>query len=253
MPLCSSNTRASRMSRADPPPQDIAKRAAGAAAIDLYVRPGMRLGLGSGSTAHWMVRTLGERVRGGLEVVGVATSTATAELARAEGVPLADLNDVGALDLTLDGADEIDGQLRMIKGGGACLLWEKIVAAASSRMVALVDAQKVVEQLGAYPLPVEVVRFGWKSTRRLIERVLAAQGFGGCPVAIRGGETTPLLTDSGHVILDCRLGAIADPEALDLALNRIPGVVENGLFCRQAVAMVVGHADGTVREIVRSE
>ena len=237
------------MSTTDLSPQDRAKRAAAVAAVDRFVRPGMKLGLGSGSTAFWMVRILGERVASGLDIVGVPTSTGTADLAREVGVPLADLNDLGALDLTLDGADEIDARLRMIKGGGACLLWEKIVAASSTRMVALVDEAKRVERLGAFPLPVEVVRFGWKTTRRRIERVLAAHGLEGRSVSLRGGEADPLLTDSGHVILDCRLGAIPDPDALDSALNQIPGVVENGLFCGIASAMVVGYPDGTAKEI----
>ncbi len=238
-----------RMTTPAPSPQDRAKRAAAAFAVDRYVRPGMKLGLGSGSTAFWMVRLLGERVAAGLDVVGVPTSTGTADLAREVGVPLADLNELGWLDLTLDGADEIDPALRMIKGGGACLLWEKIVAASSTGMVALVDAGKQVAELGAYPLPVEVVRFGWPTTRRRIEHVLVAHGLGDRLVALRGGEVTPLLTDSGHVILDCALGAIPDPEALDRALNQIPGVVENGLFCGIARTAVVGHPDGTVTEI----
>jgi ribose 5-phosphate isomerase A len=230
-------------------PQDRAKRAAATRAIDLYVRPGMKLGLGSGSTAFWMVRVLGERVGDGLDVVGVPTSRGTADLAREVGVPLADLDDLGELDLTLDGADEIDPALRMIKGGGACLLWEKIVAASSRRMVALVDEGKRVDRLGAYPLPVEVVRFGWTTTRRRIERVLAEHGLAGRPVTLRGSAADPLITDSGHLILDLALGAIADPDALDRALNQIPGVVENGLFCGIASAMVVGYPDGTAKEI----
>ncbi len=233
-------------------PQDIAKRAAGAAAIDRYVTSGMKLGLGSGSTSHWMVKTLGERVRAGLDVVGVPTSTGTAEVARAAGVPLADLNDLGELDLTFDGADEIDRQLRMIKGGGACLLWEKIVATASKRMVALVDDKKVVDGLGAFPLPVEVIRFGWTATQRLIERLLAEHGLEQAEVVIRGGPATPLLTDSGNVILDCRLTTIADPDGLTVGLNSIPGVVENGLFCGIADAALIGYPDGTARELTSS-
>jgi ribose 5-phosphate isomerase A len=237
------------MSETDLSPQDRAKRAAATTAIDRYVRPGMKLGLGSGSTAFWMVRVLGLRVEGGLDVVGVPTSRGTADLAREVGVPLADLDELGELDLTLDGADEIDPALRMIKGGGACLLWEKIVAASSRRMVALVDEGKRVDRLGAYPLPVEVVRFGWTTTRRRIERVMAEHGLEGRPVTLRGGEADPLVTDSGHVILDLALGAIAEPGALDRALNQVPGVVENGLFCGIATAMIVGHPDGTATEI----
>ncbi len=230
-------------------PQDIAKRAVGMAAVERLVAPGMKLGLGSGSTSEWMVRALGERVRAGLDVVGVATSTGTATLAREVGVRVIELDEAGELDLTLDGADEIDHRLRMIKGGGACLLREKIVAAASRRMVAIVDESKVVTTLGAFPLPVEVVRFGWRSTRKHVLELLARHGMKGREVSLRGGEDDPLLTDSGHVLLDCRLGAIADPEALERELNRIPGVVENGLFCSFANAVLVGRPDGTTREI----
>lgn len=232
-------------------PQDVAKRAAAAAAIERFVRPGMRLGLGSGSTSFAMVRILGERVRDGLKVVGVATSQATAELAREEGVPLADLDALGALDLTLDGADEIDPGLRMIKGGGACLLWEKIIAAASGSMVAMVDETKLVDRLGAFPLPVEVIPMGWTSTCRHIEQCLAQHRLEGRAITRRGGDD-PLLTDSGNYILDCHLQRIADPEALERSLDQIPGVVENGLFCNIAQAMIVGYPDGTVKEVGRA-
>ncbi len=228
-------------------PQDIAKRAVAAAAVERLVEPGMKLGLGSGSTSHWMVRALGERVRGGLDVVGVASSTGTAALAREVGLKVIELDEAGELDLTLDGADEIDHRFRMIKGGGACLLWEKIVAVASKRMVALVDETKVVETLGAFPLPIEVVRFGWQATRRQIHQVLAEHAHSEPQITLRGGEADPLLTDSGHFLLDCRLGAIPDPPALEAALNQIPGVVENGLFSDIADSMIVGYEDGSVR------
>jgi ribose 5-phosphate isomerase A len=228
-------------------PQDTAKRAAASFALDRFVEPGMRVGLGSGSTSHWMVRLLGERVRDGFDVIGVATSTGTADLAREVGIRVLELDAVDGLDVTLDGADEIDPQLRMIKGGGACLLWEKIVAKASSRMVAMVDASKTVTTLGAFPLPIEVVRFGWRSTERHIAAVLAAADVDGWAISRRmvGGE--PLLTDSGHYILDLALGRIGDPEALEQGLRRIPGVVETGLFLGVASAMVVGGEDGTAR------
>jgi ribose 5-phosphate isomerase A len=228
-------------------PQDIAKRAVAAAAVERLVAPGMKLGLGSGSTSHWMVRALGERVRGGLDVVGVATSTGTAALAREVGVRVIELDEAGELDLTLDGADEIDHRFRMIKGGGACLLWEKIVATASRRMVALVDETKVVETLGAFPLPVEAVRFGWQTTRRQISQLLAEHVHAEPTVTLRREEGDPLLTGSGHFLLDCRLGAIPDPPALEAALNRIPGVVENGLFSAVADSMMVGYTDGSTR------
>jgi ribose 5-phosphate isomerase A len=230
-------------------PQDSAKRAAAILALDRFVEPGMRLGLGSGSTAHWMVRLLGERVRAGLDVVGVATSTATADLARESGIRVVELDAVERLDVTLDGADEIDPQLRMIKGGGACLLWEKIVATASARMVAMVDSTKTVTTLGAFPLPIEVVRFGWRSTQRHVAAVLAASDVDRRTIRRREVLDDPLLTDSGHYILDLDLGRIGEPEVLAEGLRRLPGVVETGLFLGIASAMVVGHEDGTARLI----
>jgi ribose 5-phosphate isomerase A len=179
--------------------------------------------------------------------VGVATSTGTADLAREEGIRVLELDEVDGLDVTLDGADEIDPKLRMIKGGGACLLWEKIVASASERMVAMVDETKTVATLGAFPLPIEVVRFGWRSTRRLVEAVLAEADVDGRTVSQRHVAGDPLQTDSGHYILDLELGRIGDPEALERALRRIPGVVETGLFSDIASAMVIGRQDGTAR------
>ena len=230
-------------------PADIAKRAAAERALDLYVRPGMKLGLGSGSTSHAMVRALGERVRDGLDVVGVATSTRTAEIARAAGVPLIDLNDVIDLDLAIDGADEIDPALSMVKGGGASLLYEKIVAHAARRMVAIVDETKVVERLGRFPLPVEVIPFGWEATARTIASVFALENVDGWEIAIRGGATEPVRTDAGNFILDCGLGSIADPAALGPRLNNVPGVVEHGLFVGYAASAVVGRADGSAWEL----
>ena len=230
-------------------PRDAAKLAACQKTANLFVRDGMKLGLGSGTTSHWFVRVLGERVRRGLQIVGVPTSAATRELAAAVGVPLVDLNDVGELDLAIDGADEIDRRLRMIKGGGACLLWEKIVARASRRMIAVVDENKVVARLGAFPLPVEVVPFGWKATRAQIVERLARRDVGGTRTTLRGGERAPLVTDGGHHILDCHLGRIGDPDELAGALNDIPGVVENGLFAGFAEQAVVGAPNGDARVV----
>lgn len=224
--------------------QDAAKYAAGKAAVREYLRDGMRVGLGSGTTSHWFVRGLAEEVGKGLDIVGVPTSTGTRDLALELGITLGDLNDVGELDITIDGADEIDRDGAMIKGGGGCLLWERIVANASRRMIAVVDDSKVVAVLGAFPLPVEVVPFGWKSTQRSLQRLFAEAGYQDVPIELRltGGE--PLVTDSGHHILDAHLGRIPDKDRLAAALNRIPGVVENGLFVGVACAMVVGHPDG---------
>ncbi len=210
----------------------------------------MRIGLGSGTTSHWFVRALGERVKQGFDIAGVPTSTATRDLAIAVGVPLLDLNDSGELDLTIDGADEIDHRGRMIKGGGACLLWEKMVARASKRMVAVVDDGKVVETLGAFPLPIEVIRFGWRSTERELRTLFAEFGYSDPKVVLRGGEAEPIHTDSGHYILDCHLERITDPDRLAPRFNEIPGVVEHGLFVGIAHEMVVGHADGS-GEVIR--
>jgi len=231
-------------------PQDRAKLAAGRKAIDSYLRDGMRIGLGSGSTSHWFVRALGEKVRrDGFDVAGVPTSNATRDIAREVGVPLLDLNDVDSLDLTIDGADEIDRAGRMIKGGGACLLWEKMVARASRRMIAVVDDSKVVDHLGAFPLPIEVIRFGWRSTRRELAKLLAEFGHVDARIELRGGEASPIQTDSAHYILDCHLGRIDDPDHLAQHFNEIPGVVEHGLFVGIAHEIVVGHPDGTAEVI----
>ena len=225
-------------------PQDEAKRAAAAKAIESFLQDGMTIGLGSGTTSRFFVRILGERVKDGLRVVGVPSSKSTGELAQEVGIPLADLNDVEQLDLTIDGADEIDAKGRMIKGGGANLLWEKIVACASNRMVCIVDESKLVERLGRFPLPVEVIPFAWRSTERLLRKLFADVGLGDPKIEMRGGLEKPLITDSGHYLLDCHLEMIPDPESLGQKLNQIPGVVEHGLFIGIATDAVAGHAGG---------
>lgn len=226
-------------------PQDRAKLAAGRTAVDTYLRDGLRVGLGSGSTSHWFVRALAEKVDEGLDVVGVVTSTSTHDLARSLGIRLADLNDVDELDVTVDGADEIDAEGAMIKGGGACLLWEKIVARASKRMVCVADETKVVDRLGAFPLPIEVVPFGWRNTELRLREAFAVIGLDAVRLDRRTAGDEPLLTDSGHYILDAHLGTSADIRVLDPRLNQIPGVVDHGLFVGVADAVVVGHADGS--------
>jgi ribose 5-phosphate isomerase A len=231
-------------------PADLAKRAAAARALEM-VQEGMTLGLGTGSTAGWFVRLLSERIRAtGLAVAGVATSSATVWLAQELGVPLRQLDEVERIDLTVDGADEFDHELNLIKGGGAALLQEKIVAAASGRMVVVADASKRVARLGAFPLPVEIVRFGWTLTRAAVERVLAGMDVDGHAVAVRMGKAGPLVTDEGHHILDLHLRRIGDPGALAAALNALPGVVEHGLFIGMAEAVVVGNPDGGA-EVIR--
>ena len=221
--------------------RDRRKLEAAERALEL-VAPGMKLGLGSGTTAHHFVDLVGKRVAAGLEIRCVATSEATEAQAKALGIPLSSLDQLSELDLTVDGADEVDPKLRLIKGGGGALLREKIVASASKRMVVIADSTKLVPQLGAFPLPIEVVPFGLAATRRHIERAFAQLGLAG-PIRLRGGAS-PFVTDGGHYILDCSLGAIADPEELSQILSPIPGVVEHGLFVGLARAAIIAGVDG---------
>jgi len=207
---------------------DLLKRKAAEAALCL-VEPGMKLGLGTGSTAAHFVELLAERVKGGLDVVGVPTSEMTRALAEKLGVPLTTLDETPALDMTVDGADELDGHLRLVKGGGGALLREKVVAAASRRMVVIADQAKDVAVLGAFPLPIEVVRFGLEATRRAILRAGDEVGCRGT-VSVRQKDGHAFVTDTGQVILDAAFGAIPEPEALAERLSRIPGVIEHGLF-----------------------
>ena len=210
-----------------------------------HVESGMRLGIGTGSTAAEFVRLLAARVATGLDVIGVPTSERTAALCRELGVRLTTLEEHPELDLTIDGPDEIDRSFRMIKGGGACLLWEKIIAHASKRMITICDETKIVDRLGAFPLPVEVVQFAWKQTERMVARVLEENGVSGATIVRRMRDDQPVVTDSGNFILDCKCGVIPEPEVLEVELNRIPGVVENGLFTRESSGMVVGCFDGS--------
>jgi ribose 5-phosphate isomerase A len=195
-----------------------------------YVESGMKLGLGTGSTAAKFVDLLGVKVKSGLDVVCVPTSEATRAQAAALGIRLSTLDDTPFLDLTVDGADEIDADLRLIKGGGGALLREKIVAVASQRVIIIADHTKRVEMLGKFPLPVEVVQFGSNATRDMIESLAADCGCEG-PITLRqGAGGKPYITDNGNYIFDCAFGSIEEPDALDDALKLIPGVVENGLF-----------------------
>lgn len=222
---------------------DAMKRAAAAAALQ-SVTSGMRLGLGTGSTAAHFVDLLGARVREGLEIVGVPTSERTRARAEGLGIKLSTLDETPELDLAIDGADEFDASLRLIKGGGGALLREKIVAAASKRMFVIADATKQVETLGAFPLPVEIDRFGARATKIHIERVARGLGLEG-PVTLRmKAPDEPYLTDGGHYIYDCAFGAIDDPETLAQRLEAIPGVVDHGLFIGLATAIFVAGADG---------
>jgi ribose 5-phosphate isomerase A len=218
---------------------DTYKRDAAAGALD-YVRPGMRLGLGTGSTAKHFVALLGERVRAGLTVIAVPTSEATRAQAQGLNIPLTTLDETPQLDLTVDGADEIGPDLALIKGGGGALLREKIVAAASARMVVIADDSKVVATLGAFPLPIEVVPFGLGATRAAVEKAVGSDA-----VTLRTGEDgLAFVTDGGHFILDAALGRIADPASLAARLVAIPGVVEHGLFIGLAQTAVVAGPGG---------
>jgi ribose 5-phosphate isomerase A len=219
------------------------KESAARAALDL-VEDGMQLGLGTGSTAARFVKAVGERVAQGLRVLCVTTSEITRVQAEGLGIPLTTLDETPRLDLTVDGADEIDDQLRLIKGGGGALLREKIVATASDRMVVIADDSKLVARLGTYPLPVEVVRFGLLATMRLIEAIAVETGCHG-EIKLRPGTgDAPFVTDQGNLIVDCAFGAIPEPEVLAFALKRIPGVVEHGLFLGIADLAIVAGSDG---------
>src|SRR5690606_644657 len=208
---------------------DALKRAAAEAAF-AEVRSGMRLGLGTGSTAKHFVDILGAAVAGGLDCICVPTSEATARQARDLGIPLSDLDALDELDLTVDGADEIDDAFQLIKGGGGALLREKIVAAASRRMVVIADAGKRVETLGRFPLPIEVNLFGLGATVRAVRRVMEAHGAEGGLALRRDAAGAPMMTDGGHAVLDASFGRISNAKALSEALHAIPGVVEHGLF-----------------------
>jgi ribose 5-phosphate isomerase A len=224
------------------------KRAAAARALD-FVRPGMRVGLGSGSTAKHFVQLLGERVRSGLEVVAVPTSEATRSDAERFGIALSTLDDMPELDLTVDGADEIAHDLSLIKGGGGALLHEKIVACASERMVVIADESKYVSALGRFPLPIEVVPFGLAATRRAVEAALAAAGGVGPALLRRTKAGHAFVTDGGHWILDAAVERIPHPEMLAKQLDGICGVVEHGLFIGLAdTAVIAGEAGVRVLE-----
>lgn len=225
------------------------KRAAAERALD-FVRPGMRLGLGTGSTAAHFVNLLGERVRAGLKVVAVPTSEATRAQAERLGIALTTLDETPQLDLTVDGADEIAPDLTLIKGGGGALLREKIVASASARMVVIADQSKWVDVLGRFPLPIEIVPFGATVTQHAVEAVAAAAGCPG-PVPLRKTASGhAFVTDGGHWLLDAQLQRIRDPQGLAARLAAVPGVVEHGLFIGLAGAAIVAGPTG-VRVVER--
>ena len=228
-------------------PIDKAKFVAAKRAAD-FVKDGMRVGLGTGSTAAWLVRCLGEMVRDeGLRIKGVPTSSRTAQLARDVGIQVISLDEARWLDITIDGADEFDGDLNLIKGGGGALLQEKIVATASDQMIVIADAGKEVETLGAFPLPVEVIPFGWQTTQALVEETLISMDVLGRQSTLRMNGTRPFVTDEGNYILDLHLHRIGNPRQLSLVLNQMPGLVENGLFIDICDVVIVGYGDGRVQ------
>lgn len=225
---------------------DTYKRAAAERALS-HVGAGMKLGLGTGTTAEIFLDLLAERKRSGLKIIGAATSKRTEAKARALGIPLRDLNDLAPLDLAIDGADEADRDLNLIKGGGGALLREKIVAASARKMIVIANSSKLVETLGRFPLPVEVTRFGYATTAQRIRNAAAALGYEDVTPKLR----EDFITDSGNVIYDCPFGAIRDVRLLALTLNAIPGVVDHGLFLNLASTLVIAGADGV--EVIGKE
>ena len=227
-------------------PIDKAKFVAAKKATE-YVKTGMKVGLGTGSTAAWLVQCLGEMVRDdGLRIKGVPTSSRTAQLAREVGIEVISLDEAKWLDLTIDGTDEYDGNLNLIKGGGGAHLQEKIVATASDQMIVIADVTKKVETLGAFPLPVEVIPFGWQTTKTLIEETLIGMDVLGQSTSLRMNGDAPYITDEGNLILDLHLNRIGNPRQLSLVLNQIPGLVENGLFIDICDTVIIGYGDGRV-------
>ena len=219
--------------------QDEIKKKLGVFAAD-FVTDNATIGMGTGSTVFWLIKELAIRVRDGLSIKIVPTSSSTKKLVAEAGIETIELNDVDSLPVTIDGADEMDHNFQLIKGGGGALLQEKMVAAASWKLIIIADESKYVSQLGNFPLPVEVVPSGWKQVNK---KILAK----GCnKVLMRHLNDMPFITDNGHYILDCYFGKIEDATALNTSLHLIPGVVETGLFINLAHTIIVGHADGRI-------
>ena len=214
------------------------KALAAKAAVE-YVKDGYVVGLGTGSTARYVVLALGELVKAGLTIKGVPTSRETAELARQQGIPLIDQDNAWVIDVAIDGADQVDPGFNLIKGGGGALLKEKIVAASAKQFIVLVDHTKQVQVLGgSFPLPIEVIPFGWGSTAREIESLTKSR------VVLRERNGTPFKTEAGNMIVDIHINRIDQPRDLEIALNQIPGVVETGLFVNRTDVLIVGTAQG---------
>lgn len=202
------------------------------------IRDGLIVGLGTGSTVYYALLTIGKMVRNGLNIIGIPTSEGTEKIAIEQGIPLSTLANHPTIELTIDGADEVDARLNLIKGGGAALVREKIIANASKRILIVVDESKVSRVLGtSFALPVEIVQFGWEVTQREVNKICGKSD-------LRGGIENPLITDNGNYILDCGFDGIPEPEKIEVQLNIIPGVVENGIFVNRADKVIIGSPDG---------
>lgn len=219
-----------------------AKRIAAERAVD-YVNDGMIVGLGTGSTAYYAIQKLGVRVREGLQIKAIATSIQSELLAQELGIPMIAFADITEIDVTIDGADEVDASFQLIKGGGGALLREKIVAAASKELIVVVDERKLVPVLGHFPLPVEIITFGYELTMKKLQAL-------GCQPVLRMTDHRAFVTDNGHYIADCKFNEIVHPEVLHDQINHITGVVDNGLFIHMTRKVIVGTASGECRELV---
>ncbi|CRZ34785.1 ribose-5-phosphate isomerase [Herbinix hemicellulosilytica] len=219
-----------------------AKKIAAERAVD-YIKDGMIVGLGTGSTAYWAIEKIGAKVREGLNIKAVATSLRSEEQARKLGIKLIPFSEIDKIDITIDGADEVDQDLNLIKGGGGALLREKIVAAASRQLIIVVDESKMVDKLGAFPLPVEMVKFGYEITVRKLQSL-------GCEPVLRKVDNDTYITDNGNFIVDCHFKRIDNPSELHNKINMIPGVVDNGLFINMAAKVIIGYNNGDIKELI---
>jgi ribose 5-phosphate isomerase A len=224
-------------------PITIAKRAAGERAAE-FIRSGMVVGLGTGSTAYWAIQKIGAMVQQGLEIQGIATSEASAQLARELHIPLTSFAETQRIDIDIDGADEVSEQLDVIKGGGGALLREKIVAFHSQQLIIIADEHKYIPTLGHFPLAVEVIPFGWEATSSKLQSL-------GCKPVLRQKQDQVFITDNGNYIIDCAFGTINNPQEINTALRRIPGVVETGLFVQMAHTVILGYENGNTQVLHR--
>lgn len=227
------------------PKENAARRALG------YIRDGMTIGLGTGSTAGFFIAALAERVSAGWRVAGVPTSQETERLARQAGIDIVEPQETSMIEIAVDGADEVDRDFNLIKGGGGALFREKIIASAAQRFLVIIDETKRVNALGSFPLPIELAPFSWALTTRAIREAIADAGYEKAKIALRANEKGPLLTDNGNLILDCQLGRIENAPSLNAALNQIPGVIETGLFIDMVDMVIVGSAHGATVDDVR--